>query len=361
MKLQPKLVVILSSVVLRLFVKLKPLFQSLPMLILMMTSLSIASERSYIDSHVHLVDFFQDSEGIPALIDNMDQGNISHSVIMGIPVAKQWHEDEPQKPRYYAGDDAPVYWYSATDFLVYDAVTQASPKDQARLIPFITGFNPNDKHAAKYIRQLLERHPDFWQGIGEVFTRHDDLTALMMDVPPRVNNEAMMKVYQVAQEYQLPVVLHSNITSKRERLPIYEEELTDALSEYPKVNFIWAHAGTSQAIHRQQGYLTFLHTLVSELLADYPNLYIDLSWTMLDEYLLLKNGEPNPKWVDLVTQYPNRFVLGSDVVGKFDSQPRIIQDFNKFLQALPAPVAKKVASDNILALLPNYSKKAEIQ
>lgn len=321
-------------------------------ILLMIVNVSSAASYRYVDSHVHLVDFFQDSEGVESLIEKMDEGNITHSIVMGIPVAKQWHEDEPQKPRYYAGDDAPVYWYSATDFLVYDAVTQAKPSDQTRLIPFISGFNPNDKHAAKYIRQLLERHPDFWQGIGEVFTRHDDLTALMMDMPPRANSEAMMKVYQVAEDYQLPVVLHSNITSKRERHPLYEEELTDALRQYPKVNFIWAHAGTSQAIHRQQGHLEFLYSLVAQLLADYPNLYIDLSWTMLDEYLLTEKGNPDPEWVSLVEKYPDRFILGSDVVGKFDSQPRIMNDFETFLQALPEPIANKVASQNILDLLP---------
>lgn len=334
--------------------KVKRTWQLMVILPLMLVSpISFALPDRYVDSHVHLVDFFQDSEGIPALVESMNQGQISHSVVMGIPVAKQWHENEPQRPRYYAGDDAPVYWYSATDFLVYDAVMQAKPEDQARLIPFITGFNPNDKNSAKYIRQLIERHPGFWQGIGEVFTRHDDLTALMMDVPPRANNEAMMKVYQVAEDYQLPVVLHSNITSKRERHSLYEEELTDALKAYPKVNFIWAHAGTSQAIHRQQGHLAFLYDLVAELLADYPNLYIDISWTMLDEYLLTEKGQPDPKWLALVGQYPDRFIVGSDVVGKFGSQSKIINDFETFLSALPASVAEKVASKNILDLLPD--------
>ncbi|MFO7905657.1 MAG: hypothetical protein R6U98_23570 [Pirellulaceae bacterium] len=60
-------------------------------------------------------------------------------------------------------------------------------------------------------------YPDLWQGIGEVFTRHGDITALTEGDIPRANNEALARVYRLAAEYDLPVVLHSNITSKREQ------------------------------------------------------------------------------------------------------------------------------------------------
>lgn len=311
-----------------------------------------AAEHSTIDAHLHAVDFFQESEGVSRLIDCMDEGNISHSVVLGIPVAKKWHEDEPEEPRYYAGDDASVYWYSATDFWVHDFVEQADEDERERLIPFLSGFNPTDKHAADYIRRLLDHHPDFWQGIGEVFLRHDDLTALTQGDTPRADSEAMMKVYRVAADHDLPVLLHSNITSKREHKPLYLEELEKAVKDNPDVDFIWAHAGTSKEIHRHQGKLDFLHETVERLLEEYDNLYIDLSWTVLEPYLLDEDGKPRDKWVDLVEKYPDRFTIGSDVVGKFKSQPKIMQDFEPFLEALDDDTADKVASENILSLVP---------
>ncbi len=313
--------------------------------------------HTYIDSHAHLFDFFQQSEGVEALIEAMDEGNIEKSVVMGIPVAKKWHEDEPQKPRFYAGDDAPVYWYSATDFLVHDLVSKAKPADQARLIPFLSGFNPNDKNAATQIRQLLAMHPDFWQGIGEVFARHDDITALTLGETPRINNEAMMRVYKVAAEYDLPVLLHTNITSKRERKALYEEELREVLQANKKVRFIWAHAGTSMEIHRHQEKLVFLPKLLDELLAEYKNLYIDLSWVVLEPYMLDGKGIPSKEWLALLNKYPTRFVLGSDVVGRFKSQAEIMQAFSPVLDALPATVARKISKENMLALLPRKKRQ----
>lgn len=90
-----------------------------------------ARDYRYSDAHLHYVDFFQESEGMPALIKAMDAAGIEQSMISGIPVAKKWHEDEPKRPRYYAGDDADAYWYSATDIYVAAALQQL-PGDQRK-------------------------------------------------------------------------------------------------------------------------------------------------------------------------------------------------------------------------------------
>jgi len=324
---------------------------------LLLLSNPLAHARSYIDGHLHYVDFFQESEGMQALLEAMDQGNISHAAIMGIPVAKKWQEDEPKKPRYYAGDDAALYWYSATDSYVLHAIQQLKPEQQKRFFPFLSGFNANDKNSAAHIRRTLQMNPGFWQGIGEVFTRHDDVTALMHGNTPRANNEAMMKVYRVAAEFDLPILLHSNITSKRERNPLYLEELEDALSKNPKTRFIWAHAGTSMELHRHQEELDFLLPLIQRLLKEHDNLYIDLSWTLIEPYLIDEQGKPNPKWLKLFKDYPDRFVLGSDVVGRFDNLGETMQGFEPVLEALPAEVAQAIAEDNFLKLLPRQSSK----
>src|SRR3546814_2945535 len=113
-------------------------------------------------------------------------------------------------------------------------------------------------------------------------------------------------------------------------------------------------------LHRHQEKLEFLHDTVSRLLDDYPNLYIDLSWTMLQPYLLDEDKRPDPKWVALVKRHPKRFVIGSDVVGHFDNLATGMHAFAPFLDALPASVAQGVAQDNFLALLPR-KRQAELR
>lgn len=311
-----------------------------------------ARDYSYTDAHLHYVDFFQETDGMSALLTQMDAHDIEHVMISGISVAKKWHENEPRRPRYYAGDDAAAYWYSATDHIVAHALQQLNAEQRQRFHPFLTGFNPNDKNADEHVRRLLAMYPGMWKGIGEVFTRHDDLTALTQSETPRANSEALRRIYFLAAEHDLPVMIHSNITSKRERNPLYLPELEEALRDHPQVRFIWAHAGTSMEIHRHQEKLGFLFEELERMLGLYPNLYIDLSWTMLEPYLTDKGGAPDPRWVQLVERYPDRFMIGSDVVGKFKNLGEHMRGFDVFLDALPEAVAHKVARENFLAILP---------
>lgn len=311
-----------------------------------------AREYRYADAHLHYVDFFQESEGTERLFAAMDAARIDTAVLMGIPVMKKWHEDEPKKPRYYQGDDAPLYWYSATDPILAEAVRAMTPAQRKRVLPFLSGFNPNDKNATAHIEMMLRLYPDVWAGIGEVFTRHDDLTAMIQGEAPRANNEAMQRIYKLAAKHDLPVLLHSNLTSVREREPLYLEELTDALDKHPDTRFLWAHAGTSAELHRAQGKLTFLRETLDDLLGTYPNLWIDLSWSVLDPYILDADGVPRAAWIALIEKYPDRFVLGSDLVGHFDKLGEKLQAFDPLLDALPEDVAQKVAHGNLQALLP---------
>lgn len=327
-------------------------FVSASILALFISTAVQARDYRYSDAHLHYVDFFQETDGMQKLLKAMDDGNIDHVMISGIPVAKKWHENEPKRPRYYAGDDAPVYWYSATDVLVAAAVQELDEEQRKRFHPFLSGFNPNDKNADAHIRRMLELNPGLWQGLGEIFTRHDDVTALTEGDTPRANNEALARVYHLAAEFDLPVLLHSNVTSKRERNPLYLVELEEPLRNHPHTRFIWAHAGTSMELHRHQEQLDFLHDTVRRLLDEYPNLYIDLSWTMLRPYLLDKHKQPVPKWIELVKRHPTRFVIGSDVVGRFDNLSTGMHAFASFLDGLPEDVARGVARDNFLALLP---------
>ena len=58
-----------------------------------------AREYAYSDAHLHYVDFFQETAGMPELLRAMEKNRIEHVMISGIPVAKKWHEDEPKRPR----------------------------------------------------------------------------------------------------------------------------------------------------------------------------------------------------------------------------------------------------------------------
>lgn len=305
----------------------------------------------YSDSLVHYVDFFQATKGMERLLAAMDENGIGDAMICGSPLMKTWDEHAPRRPRYSQGDDAPMYYYSATDIIVARAVLSLDSAQQERFHPFICGFNPTDRNGAEHVGRMLEWYPGLWQGIGEVLTRHDDLTALTQGNPPRADSKSMDRIYILAAQNDLPVMLHSNATSVRERDLIYLDELKSALREHPETRFIWAHAGTSAAINRRI-HLAGLLPALEDLLGEFKNLWIDLSWSVRERYLRTKEGEPDQGWISLVCRYPERFMLGSDALGRFGWIGKKFKGFEPFLAALPPEVAHRVARTNFLEVLP---------
>ncbi|WP_199711741.1 amidohydrolase family protein [Alginatibacterium sediminis] len=310
-----------------------------------------ARSYQYTDAHLHYVNFFQESEGIQALIKAMDKNNVSSAMLTGLGPIKKWDQKSPRKPKYYMADDGAVYWYSATDVIVARAVLSLPKSQQQRFHPFITGFNPSDLNAVNHVELMLELYPGLWQGIGEVITRHDDLTALTYGETATADHEALRAVFDLAAKHRMPVNIHSNLTSSRIHEPQYLSEMERALQRHPQTIFIWAHAGTSAAVNRGV-ILDDLDKLLARLLNQYPNLYIDLSWSVLDDYILDSKGRPKNEWLKLINAYPHRFVLGSDLVGNFSNIGKELRTFNTLLDALSSEVANQLAHTNFLRLLP---------
>jgi predicted TIM-barrel fold metal-dependent hydrolase len=193
-----------------------------------------------------------------------------------------------------------------------------------------------------------------WQGIGEVMTRHDDLTALTYGNPARADNLALSRVFTFAGKHDLPVFLHSNIGSVWKRQPIYMSEVETAVREHPRTRFIWCHAGISRRIE-----VPSLTSDLESLLRQYPNLWIDVSWVVYENDLLKNDPTdmtrppvPNPQWINLIESHPDRFIIGTDKVGHFADYPKEIQKYYTFLDALKPGTAKKLARENLLSVLP---------
>ena len=293
-----------------------------------LTSLK-GSKYPLIDAHLHVVNFTQETPGGEALIYAMDQANIGKSVIFGLPVSKLWAAGEREAPDYYLANDAPCYYYGYTDVTVAEMVRALPPEQQDRLYPLICGFNPVDRYALRHIERLYAQYPDVWSGIGEILLRHDDLTAFTYGETARANHPALWPVYQFASDYDLPVLLHQNVTSvTKSDHPVYLWELEEAVAEFPRTRFIFAHCGMSRRVN-----VPFYYQMVERLLTQYPNLYVDYSWIIFD-IVICPEGKPDPDWLALTEKFSHRICLGSDLVTKFERLGPELQRYDVFLDQL---------------------------
>ena len=99
--------------------------------------------------------------------------------------------------------------------------------------------------------------------------------------------------------------------------------MENALSHHPKTRFIWNHAGVSRRID-----VPALPNELRRMLAAYPNLYIDLSWVVFEDYVYrfdeqTEKSKLNRDWIRLVEAFPDRFMIGSEVVKKPSRAARV--------------------------------------
>lgn len=302
------------------------------------------------DAHLHYVDFLQNSDGIKTLLKAMDHAGVDHAMLNGLGVVKKWDAIDPMKPMYYLADDSRAYWYSATDTIVARAVESLPETERKRFHPFISGFNPTDRNAVDHLQRMYTLYPDVWEGIGEILTRHDDLTALTYGEQARANHIALDAVYTFAADHDLPVTIHSDISSVWVQEPLYLHEMEQAVKKHPETRFIWAHAGMSRRIN--------VPALVPELrrmLKAYPNLWIDLSWVVYPNNVA-PDGKPSKEWVALVEEFPHKFMIGTDMIGHFNKYGETITRYYVFLDALSEETARLVARENFLNILPQRGR-----
>jgi hypothetical protein len=298
-----------------------------------------------VDNHLHFLDFIQRSDGVEALISKMNEAGVTDAVVFGIPMAKQYDEDANQEPAYYLSNDSRTYYYPATDFLFMEALQKANADDRARIHPFVCGINPNDRFAAEHIQQVFDLYPGQFAGIGELMSRHDDLTALTYGEPPHLDHPAFLEIFDMAAEGGYPVLIHHNISAAYAQDAVYRDELEAGLAHNRNSKIIWAHAGVSRRIE-----VTGLAQIVDDLMQTHSNLWADLSWVCWDEYIDV-SSESRAEWAALLDKYPDRFMIGSDLVGHWGSYVETITRYHSLLDLLKPETASKVASENVLGLL----------
>lgn len=300
----------------------------------------------YNDGLFHLVNFAQDSVRASDLLKAMDEAGVEHALVCGLPYTKKWAANEYTRPTDTLQDDAPVYFYSATDTIIAEEVRKLGAAERRRLHPTLCGFNPTDKNAVRHLERMVAAYPDLWEGIGEVMFRHDDLSALARDETPRADHPAMQPVYAFAAKHDFAVWIHSNITSPQRPGSLYFEEVRRAVAENPKTKFVWCHSGMAPRIECPD-----LVPLLDKLLRDHPNVWLDLSWVVLEQVILSRPSQ-HTAWVGLIERYPTRFLIGSDLAGTLEGYAKTIARYEPLLKSLSSQTQERVARLNFLDLLP---------
>ncbi len=359
-------------------------------------------KRSYSDCHIHLLNFLQGGEflnddgeypgskwgeidhqrygvlpagerwrRIAGLLENMDRGHIDYALVCGIPGFKKWAVNETyERPDGYLDNESHVLLARDSDITIAESISEyrqhfADDKKQLakldRVAPFLCAFDPTDLGAVDQVVQRIQEYPGVWQGVGEIMSRHDDLTHLQLGERPRSNHPAMLRICKFAGENCLPVSIHHNIAPVSrpglDRSPVYLDELVELFrycheepgSGRQSTFFIWCHAGTSRRVQVDN-----LPYWIEEVLKVFSeHVAIDLSWLVWENYI----KDDLETWAKLIEKYPTRFMLGSDVVGGSSGSAKELTKFDPLLKRLKSKTAQLVAHDNFHNLMNEMAER----
>ena len=317
----------------------------------------------WIDVHNHLLGPKQLMEGaVAAALPVMDQCGITRMIVMPTPCdaahVRPDCENYLDALRPYSKRLSFMGGGSSLNSLLQKSAAQTALSDSVRrqfeqiantiLQQGAIGFGEIALH---HLSLHGNEHP------YECVPADHPLLLLLADIAARHDVPIDVHFDVVTEDIPIPPTLASknNPAALRANLAAFER----LLDHNPKAKICWAHAGSDNIGH-------WTTDLSRMLLQKHPNLYMSLRvgpGRVPQNFPLNMDGQIKPEWLQLLKDFPTRFVIGSDQFFASDSfsgsnlgaslaarAPLTRQLTPALLGALPPDLAKKVGSENAIAI-----------
>lgn len=199
-------------------------------------------------------------------------------------------------------------------------------------------------------------------GFGELTAEHYAGGTPYQSAPP--DHPLYLLLADIAAAHGVPIDLHMEAVPEDMALPAGRKSPPDPprlraniaaferlLAHNPRARIIWAHAGADGTGRRTP-------ELCRRLLRAHPNLMMEIKADPQARGLNypLADGVLRPEWRALFTEFPDRFVVGSDQhypepaepaePARGDAAPQRWQEVMRVLDQLPDDVRRKIATEN---------------
>lgn len=307
------------------------------------------------DAHFHPRDFVMKGESLKEIYKNSEKNCVDKILANSLPLLEHWSADAKKRPTYYTDDKSKFYWNTISDIPTFEEYRHLSDVEKSKFSFLVNGFMHFDLGAIEAVKSTLELYPDLpIVGFGEIFGEHDIMSD-QMNPPSQINSPSLDPIYELAAQKNWFVMVHNNLANRSFKGPtdtIYLDALKEILQKHRGTTFLWAHAGIMRNI-----VIDDLTKVLDELLAKNKNLYIDISFVVLENYIMAE-GAPDKDWIKLIEKYPNRFLFGTDDLGGYKK----FYDVKKYLpllNSLKPETAQKLASKNLEFLINRALKNSK--
>ena len=307
----------------------------------------------FIDTHTHFLGHSgrgDDYDGsADATIDNMDRNNIRLGIVMPPPFApgKRGMHDHAEllsAARRYKGRFAVLGGGGSLNLMINEAVAKGSIDDEMK---------------AEFAARAEKILADGAIGFGEMTALHFSLRkghGFQM-APP--DHPLFLLLAEIAQRHKVPIDLHMEaVVADRDipehlkgapnpdRLPANIGAFERLLDHAPGATIVWVHLGWDNTGERTVA-------LVRRLLKAHPNLFMSFKvagGAPPVNQAFTRDAGFGDEWRDLVLDFPDRFLIGSDIQTRPTSSRTktrgTTNGVSRLLRELPHDVIRRVAIGN---------------
>jgi len=241
--------------------------------------------------------------------------------------------------------------YSHDAWAVVSAERAVALIRQAGIVMALVSSSPDEG-----TQRLYRAAPDLVVPVLRPYRKRGELGTWVRDLAiiDHVEERLKKNVYAGIGEFHvngadadLPVVRRMVELARQYRIFLHVHSDADAVDRIfkqdPQAVILWAHAGFEP------------YAVVHAMMKKHKNLRADLSFR--SEYF--SGGELDPQWLAMFTEFPDRFVLGTDTYtpSRWSSVGEHAEWSQAWIAALPAEIADRIALDNVRELVEWALKK----
>lgn len=311
------------------------------------------------DAHYHFINYIQEGNTIQDVLELMGD-KVGRCTLFGLPLQQMWSYGNSgnEAPKYYLDTDAPLYYYSFTDAYTAMQYLSLTEEQKKRIDPMIIGFNPADMYAADHIKRVLQTFPGVFSGIGEFSIHKEFVSSKVAGEVASLLNPALDSIFSFCAETGLVSILHNDIDKPfpKSYTLSYVTDLTNVFRRHPDASIIWAHIGVGRIVNPLKDMAKVIRDMCEDPTLSHVN--FDISWDEVAKYIL-KNDTSLQISANLINDYPDRFLYGSDNVASPD-QKTFLSVYNLYQplwDKLTPEANEKIKKGNYRRLFDNAKAK----
>lgn len=307
----------------------------------------------FIDSHMHFIGDTRSGDDYDGAgdvaTDTMDRNNILRSIVMPPPFTpgksgKHDHEELLEAARRHKGRFAVLGGGGSLNVMIQEAVAKGAVDDALK---------------AEFTARAEKILADGAIGFGEMAALHLSLREghPFQMAPP--DHPLFLLLAEIAQRHKVPIDWHMEAVAADRDIPEHIKGAPNPdrlsanigaferlLDHAPGATIIWDHLGWDNTGERTVA-------LARRLLKAHPNLVMNFKvagGSLTVNRALPKGGGLGDEWRVLILEFPDRFLIGSDVKtrppnsrSRTNESPRGV---SRLLRELPPRVARQIAIEN---------------